>query len=97
VVNVNDPPETVLVTVHASERSEPVFHLPDADSDTDGRPRCVTDADRTYSAIDRGDLPAGFRPCRTCDPDTHVRSGAGAVCDLLSDMDPGDVGGSAGD
>lgn len=90
---MSDPAKTVLVTVHAREKADPVYHLPDAD----GRPKCVTDADETYSAADRGELPARFRLCRTCDPDTHVRSGAGAVCDVLSDLDPDDVGKGAGD
>lgn len=85
---MSDPPETVLVTVHASQKVDPVYHLPDAE----GTPRCVTEAVDTYAPTDRGDLDDRFRLCRTCDPERHVHSGGGAVCDVLSELDPEDVG-----
>ena len=76
------------MTVHASQKSDPVYHL----ADDDGRPRCVSDADETYRSVPRSELPERFRLCRTCDPETHVSSGEGAVCDLLADLDPEEVG-----
>lgn len=85
---MSDRPRTVLVTAHANRKSDPVYHL----ADGDGQPRCVSDADETYHSVARPEVPDRFRLCRTCDPQTHVSSGEGAVCDLLADLDPDDVG-----
>lgn len=81
-------PETVLVAPVAGVHDDPVYHLPDRD----GRPRCTGEDYGRYREVDADEIGDGFRCCRSCDPAVHVRNGGGALCDVLDDLDPDDVG-----